>query len=65
MVKTEKGSDHSRETQPILGNMYQYHIFPMFFIFILISFAALIDDMTLKVFGKIREGRRYFLVVLH
>jgi hypothetical protein len=35
--------DRSRETEPIIGNMYQYHLFPMLFIFILISFAALFD----------------------
>jgi hypothetical protein len=33
--------DRSRETKPIIGNLYQYHLFPMLFIFILISFAAL------------------------
>ena len=36
--------DRSRETKPIIGNMYQYHLFPMLFIFVLISFAALWDD---------------------
>lgn len=35
--------DQSRETKPILGNMDQYHLFPMLFIFILISFAALFE----------------------
>ena len=30
--------DRSRETKPIVGNMYQYHLFPMLFIFVLISF---------------------------
>jgi hypothetical protein len=54
-------SDRSRETEPILGNMYQYHIFPMFFIFVLISFAALIDDMTLKVFGRNKRRKALFL----
>src|SRR5919107_6378444 len=44
--------DRSRETEPIIGNMYQYHLFPMLFIFILISFAALFDDMTFRLFGK-------------
>src|SRR5919112_510266 len=43
--------DRSRETEPIIGNMYQYHLFPMLFIFILISFAALFDDMTFRLFG--------------
>ena len=61
VVKTWIDSDHSRETQPILGNMYQYHLFPMFFIFVLISFAALIDDMTLKVFGKNKRSKALFL----
>jgi hypothetical protein len=44
--------DRSRETKPIVGNMYQYHLFPMLFIFFLISFAALWDDMTFKLFGR-------------
>lgn len=44
--------DRSRETRPIIGNMYQYHLFPMLFIFFLISFAALWDDMTLRLFGR-------------
>ena len=61
VVRTWIDSDHSRETQPILGNMYQYHLFPMFFIFVLISFAALIDDMTLKVFGRNKRSKALFL----
>ncbi len=44
--------DRSRETEPIIGNMYQYHLFPMLFIFILISFAALFDDITFRLFGR-------------
>ncbi len=44
--------DRSRETKPIIGNMYQYHLFPMLFIFILISFAALWDDMAFKLLGR-------------
>ena len=60
-VATETSSDRSRETEPILGNMYQYHLFPMFFIFVLISFAALIDDMTLKIFGKNKRSKALFL----
>ena len=44
--------DRSRETRPIVGNMYQYHLFPMLFIFILISFAALWDDMAFKLLGR-------------
>jgi hypothetical protein len=43
--------DRSRETKPIIGNMYQYHLFPMLFIFVLISFAALWDDMAFKLLG--------------
>jgi hypothetical protein len=43
--------DRSRETKPIIGNMYQYHLFPMLFIFVLISFAALWDDMLFKLLG--------------
>ena len=44
--------DRSRETKPIIGNMYQYHLFPMLFIFILISFVALWDDMAFKLLGR-------------
>lgn len=44
--------DRSRETKPIIGNMYQYHLFPMLFIFVLISFAALWDDMAFRLFGR-------------
>jgi hypothetical protein len=44
--------DRSRETRPIIGNMYQYHLFPMLFIFVLISFAALWDDMAFKLLGR-------------
>ena len=33
----------------------------MFFIFVLISFAALIDDMTLKMFGKNKRSKALFL----
>src|SRR5919108_4297524 len=44
--------DRSRETEPIFGNMYQYHLFPMLFIFILVGFAALFDDMTFRLFGQ-------------
>jgi hypothetical protein len=53
--------DHSREAKPIIGNMYQYHIFPMLFIFALISFAALFDDMTFKLFGG-RKRRKAFIL---
>jgi len=47
--------DLRRETKPIIGNMYQYHLFPMLFIFVLISFVALFDDMTFKLFGEKKE----------
>lgn len=53
--------DRSRETKPIIGNMYQYHLFPMLFIFILISFAALFDDMTFRLFGKSKRREAFFL----
>ena len=53
--------DRSRETKPIIGNMYQYHLFPMLFIFILISFAALFDDMTFKLFGRRKRTKAFFL----
>ena len=52
VVVTDDNFDRSRETEPILGNMYQYHLFPMLFIFVLISFAALWDDMTFKLLGR-------------
>ena len=48
-------SDQSRETKPIIGNMYQYHLFPMLFIFCLISFAAVWDDLTFRLLGKRRR----------
>jgi hypothetical protein len=53
--------DRSRETKPIVGNLYQYHLFPMLFIFILISFAALFDDMTFRLFGKGKRIKAFFL----
>ena len=53
--------DRSRETKPIIGNMYQYYLFPMLFIFILISFAALFDDMTFRLFGKSKRREAFFL----
>ena len=53
--------DRSREVKPMIGNMYQYHIFPMLFIFVLISFAALFDDMTFKLFGA-RKRRKAFIL---
>lgn len=53
--------DRSRETKPIIGNMYQYHLFPMLFIFTLISFAALFDDMTFRLFGKKKRRKAFFL----
>jgi hypothetical protein len=52
VVVTDANFDRSRETEPILGNMYQYHLFPMLFIFVLISFAALWDDMMFKLLGR-------------
>jgi hypothetical protein len=50
--ETSTSFDLSRETKPIIGNMYQYHIFPMLFIFLLISFVSLWDHMTIKLLGK-------------
>ena len=50
--ETHTSFDLSRETKPIIGNMYQYHIFPMLFIFILVSFVSLWDHMTIKLLGK-------------
>jgi hypothetical protein len=57
----DRNFDRSRETEPIIGNMYQYHLFPMLFIFILISFAALFDDMTFRLFGKSKRKQAFFL----
>jgi hypothetical protein len=51
-VSDDANFDRSRETKPIIGNMYQYHLFPMLFIFVLISFAALWDDMAFKLLGR-------------
>lgn len=53
--------DRSRETKPIMGNLYQYHLFPMLFIFVLISFAALFDDMTFRLFGKGKRMKAFLL----
>jgi hypothetical protein len=53
--------DRSREAEPIVGNMYQYHLFPMLFIFVLISFAALWDDMTFKLLGRHRRIKAAYL----
>jgi hypothetical protein len=53
--------DRSRETKPIIGNMYQYHLFPMLFIFILISFVALWDDMAFKLLGRRRRIKALML----
>ena len=53
--------DRSRETKPIIGNMYQYHLFPMLFIFILISFVALWDDMAFKLLGRHRRIKALML----
>jgi len=52
VVVEDSNFDRSRETKPIIGNMYQYHLFPMLFIFVLISWAALWDDMTFKLLGR-------------
>jgi len=53
--------DRSRETKPIIGNMYQYHLFPMLFIFVMISFGALWDDMTFKLLGRHKRIKAMFL----
>jgi hypothetical protein len=61
VVVTDDNFDRSRETEPILGNMYQYHLFPMLFIFVLISFAALWDDMMFKLLGRHKRVKAAFL----
>ena len=55
--------DRSRETEPIIGNMYQYHLFPMLFIFALISFTALWDDMSFKLLGHHKRVKAAFIGV--
>lgn len=62
-VDETTASSASRETRPIIGNMYQYHLFPMLFIFILISFVSLWDDMAFKLFGKHKRRKAAFLGV--
>jgi hypothetical protein len=61
VVVTDPNFDRSRETEPIIGNMYQYHLFPMLFIFVLISFAALWDDMSFKLLGRHRRVKAAFV----
>jgi hypothetical protein len=58
---TDANFDRSRETKPIIGNMYQYHLFPMLFIFFLISFASLWDDMTFKLLGHHKRRKAFLL----
>lgn len=58
---TDSNFDRSRETRPIIGNMYQYHLFPMLFIFALISFAALWDDMLFKLLGRHKRIKAAFI----
>jgi hypothetical protein len=60
---TDPNFDRSRETEPIIGNMYQYHLFPMLFIFALISFAALWDDMLFKLLGRHKRIKAAFIGV--
>jgi hypothetical protein len=63
VVVTDSNFDRSRETKPIFGNMYQYHLFPMLFIFVLISFAALWDDMSFKLLGRHKRIKAAFIGV--
>jgi len=63
VVVTDSNFDRSRETKPIIGNMYQYHLFPMLFIFVLISFAALWDDMSFKLLGRHKRVKAAFIGV--
>jgi len=58
---TDSNFDRSRETKPIIGNMYQYHLFPMLFIFVLISFVALWDDMSFKLLGGHKRIKAAFI----
>jgi hypothetical protein len=59
--ETHTSFDLGRETKPIIGNMYQYHIFPMLFIFILISFISLWYHMTIKLLGKCKRLKAVML----
>ncbi|HXG07952.1 MAG TPA: hypothetical protein VNI77_11585 [Nitrososphaera sp.] len=63
VVVTDSNFDRSRETEPIIGNMYQYHLFPMLFIFVLISFAALWDDMSFRLLGRHKRIKAAFIGV--
>ncbi len=63
VIVNDSNFDRSRETEPIIGNMYQYHLFPMLFIFVLISFAALWDDMLFKLLGRYKRIKAAFLGV--
>ena len=63
VLVTDPNFDRSRETEPIIGNMYQYHLFPMLFIFVLISFAALWDDMSFKLLGRHKRVKAAFIGV--
>lgn len=58
---TDPNFDRSRESEPIIGNMYQYHLFPMLFIFVLISFSALWDDMSFKLLGRHKRRNAFFM----
>jgi hypothetical protein len=60
---TNSNFDRSRETEPIIGNMYQYHLFPMLFIFVLVSFVALWDDMSFKLLGRHKRIKAAFIGV--
>lgn len=60
---SDSNFDRSRETEPVIGNMYQYHLFPMLFIFVLISFAALWDDMSFKLLGRHKRIKAAFVGV--
>ncbi len=57
----DTNGNRSRETEPIIGNMYQYHLFPMLFIFVLISFSALWDDMSFKLLGRHKRRKAFFM----
>lgn len=63
VLVTDPNFDRSRETEPIIGNMYQYHLFPMLFIFVLISFAALWDDISFKLLGRHKRLKAAFIGV--
>ena len=53
--------DRSRETKPIIGNMYQYQSISDAFYFCSYQLCYLFDDMTFRLFGKKKRRKAFFL----